>query len=568
MNNEQMSGMSFLSQNMQSLNISSKNVKTDLKIKLVTKAQHDFVFMSDTRLNTVSNTYGKGDIAKKAGFYGYDSFFNSPGSSRGVGILIKKNLGVTILDTRADVIGNYLLLKVKLNGSQNSIIIGSVYGPNTNEMGFFDGLENSLAGLNAQTVILGGDWNLTYESVPANENIDVINMREIPSRTRSLRLKQISTRFNLTDPYRVLHPNKRDFTYVPNDNRLTNRSRLDFFLVSTNFAESVQTCQISPSNVKSIFDHKSITCSNRKPFKRPTKILKNEILTCPEVLNRVKASIFEFYIHHTDENVFPNFLRRETLENIGLIAMKLRDINKKKFRVARGDGTGTENEDISRLRDEIDFIFRNIPDIDFFNDLEINCSPDVFFESLVMTVRDETLNEQARFFRIRNCRKTNLQREISNLKTDYENNRNLIFEKENELSLVIENEIRDEISSIKSFETMNNERMTPFFLKMAKSSSKPPDLDSVCDDTGTEFENCDLRGQYITDFYKKLYEDPSKGREITERDILDFLGPCANEPEVIASKLNDDEKENLDTPILITEFDSAIKDTKKIHLRE
>jgi len=103
---------------------------------------------------------------------------------------------------------------------------------------------------------------------------------------------------------------------------------------------------------------------------------------------------------------------------------------------------------------------------------------------------------------------------------------------------------------------------------MAKSSSKPPDLDSVCDDTGTEFENCDLRGQYITNFYKKLYEDPSKGREITERDILDFLGPCANEPEVIASKLNDIEKENLDTPILITEFDSAIKDTKKIHLRE
>ncbi len=44
--------LSFAAQNVLSLNVSTKNSKTDLKILAVTKNNVDVVILSDTRLNT------------------------------------------------------------------------------------------------------------------------------------------------------------------------------------------------------------------------------------------------------------------------------------------------------------------------------------------------------------------------------------------------------------------------------------------------------------------------------------------------------------------------------------
>ncbi len=45
--------------------------------------------------------------------------------------------------------------------------------------------------------------------------------------------------------------------------------------------------------------------------------------------------------------------------------------------------------------------------------------------------------------------------------------------------------------------------------------------------------------------------------------IEGFLGECSNEPDVINSKISDEEKNNLDRPLSIVELDRAIKNAKK-----
>jgi exonuclease III len=91
--------------------------------------------------------------------------YNSPFASRGVGILIKKDLGFSISETKKDREGNILLLKCNKNGTEgNHVTLGSIYGPNDNNREFFADLKKMLKDLGGANIILGGDWNATWDS--------------------------------------------------------------------------------------------------------------------------------------------------------------------------------------------------------------------------------------------------------------------------------------------------------------------------------------------------------------------------------------------------------------------
>lgn len=158
-NVDQFSELTFCAQNVQSLNVSTKNLKTDAKLKLVTQSKADVIFLSDTRLNNAVNKYGSIDVGKKVGFLGYQSFFNSEQSSRGVGILLKKSLEPEIRQQKCCGSGNYILLKLKINNSDTEMVLGSIYGPNDNNREFFDSIKRDLLELNCKNIVIGGDWN-------------------------------------------------------------------------------------------------------------------------------------------------------------------------------------------------------------------------------------------------------------------------------------------------------------------------------------------------------------------------------------------------------------------------
>ena len=56
-------------------------------------------------------------ITKKLGFLGYDFLHNSITANRGVGILISKKLNYNILDRAEDDLGNFLLIKIKIENT-------------------------------------------------------------------------------------------------------------------------------------------------------------------------------------------------------------------------------------------------------------------------------------------------------------------------------------------------------------------------------------------------------------------------------------------------------------------
>ena len=196
------------------------------KLNAITKTKCDIIFICDIRLNTYQQNYAIHDLTKNITFKGYDFFYNSKRASRGVGILLKKSLSYTVNNSIADYDDNYLLLDITILNFR--LILGSVYGPNSNGSNFYTNLDNELKNLNCNTVILGGDWNATWDSSGNLTNLDVLNMAGIPSRQRSEAIRTLCEENNLTEPFRVLNPSKLEYTYVPNAQANLNRSRIDF----------------------------------------------------------------------------------------------------------------------------------------------------------------------------------------------------------------------------------------------------------------------------------------------------------------------------------------------------
>ena len=157
--------------NVNSMNVSTigfKNAKTYLKIEGVTSKRPDVILLSDMRAN------GKGEELKKLFNLthngNYTLYYNSTKDSRGVGVAIKRNLGHELITRIDDPEENYLLVKIKVKSTE--LLLASVYGPNENDVGFYNELRRVLNGF-GEPKIIGGDFNTIMDSDRSENNLDL-----------------------------------------------------------------------------------------------------------------------------------------------------------------------------------------------------------------------------------------------------------------------------------------------------------------------------------------------------------------------------------------------------------
>ena len=81
----------------------------------------------------------------------------------------------------------------------------------------------------------------------------------------------------------------------------------------------------------------------------------------------------------------------------------------------------------------------------------------------------------------------------------------------------------------------------------------------IRDEDDRVFKTDAERRTHITNFYCDLYKvQPPIPDQIQSKSIEEFLGDVANHPEVVASKISDEEKLILDRPLSIAELDLAV----------
>jgi hypothetical protein len=148
-------------------------------------------------------------------------------------------------------------------------------------------------------------------------------------------------------------------------------------------------------------------------------------------------------------------------------------------------------------------IFDTLPDLAFFESLPRSGTDDFFFEGLISMVRTAVLSLQSGIHLEKNKRVKNLSVELINLKKDYAANFFRIQEIERTLSELSEQKLRSELENYKIFDRLNSEKITPYFMKLARVQNKTPDISKIRGDRNETLSEKAL-GDHVTGTYHDL----------------------------------------------------------------
>lgn len=164
-------------------------------------------------------------------------FRNRPGSellmagythnAKGVAILTKA-IVIEMSETKRNEGGNFIINRAKTN-KDFKVILGNIYGPNTDEPSFYEEVTNfciSLKGDQDIPVVIAGDFNIAI-----NFEVDTVNYAKLNNPMSHKSLEQIISSLKLYDVFRYRNSDNKKFTWkvVCTARKL---ARLDYFLVS------------------------------------------------------------------------------------------------------------------------------------------------------------------------------------------------------------------------------------------------------------------------------------------------------------------------------------------------
>jgi hypothetical protein len=259
---------------------------------------------------------------------------------------------------------------------------------------------------------------------------------------------------SLIDPFRSLNPEKIDFTFIPNIQENTNRSRLDFFLISEHLIDKCKNSLIGSSLTSKLFDHKPVMLDFKKRIKKQRDKIKDTILKDELLGYHVHATVFDSYVNHAVINENFTLMQKINLQTqIGLIMTKLLEIQNLKLNAI------LENTDnlpefellINAKKNIVINLCADLPQLFVIENLSLDCSAENFLEVLVMQIKSTCLSFQSFYFRSLNMKKDQLKTSLTALKNSYHANQQEIRNKENLLANIVDQELKDELSLLKNF---------------------------------------------------------------------------------------------------------------------
>ncbi len=491
----------------------------------ITSLKTDIILLCDIRLCNsagISNLNELTTSFKINPHCSYKFFHNSRINKRGVGILIKHSLSFAVLGERRDPEDNYLALHLEIEGKKFTVC--SVYGPNQVQPTFFTSLQESISFFANYPVIMGGDWNCTVSCEPANSNIDTLNMQNPPNIRHSNLLKKLCTDLNLSDPFRVKFPFRKEYTFFSKDVTKKNKSRIDFFVISYPLLARVNKIFVQPHMQNKMFDHRAVIMC----FKDPPKVIKQptisrDLIKDPDIELHVSLVVADTYLIHT--NALDNQELQRLTYAVGNAKMNIGRAgpDKKYFH----DGYRTEEEENTRaaLIGSIHELLDSFPiEIVQRGGFREELTDDIFLETLINNIRNECISYQIFLAKTILASTKHITDKLKVLKTSYVANEAEINSLEKKLDEIVDNQLRNRLEAPQNFEILQNEKITPFFLNLAKGNKAEASLTDLLDDDGNPFRTDTELKEHIRKFYQNIYKKPNIDNFIQADCITNFLG--------------------------------------------
>jgi hypothetical protein len=256
-----------------------------------------------------------------------------------------------------------------------------------------------------------------------------------------------------------------------------------------------------------LFDHKQISLifKRHNPYKKQT--INDVILKDPDLVEIVSITNIECYVNHLapSETISDIEIKNYRLI-IGRVCSMYKEVIECRLSDAENGLDQMVLDRIVELRNAIKNNLELLPGIEALQTFNLTCDRNVFLEILIMSVKASTLSHQHDFFKIKNAKKKYLETKIKDLKKNFQNNVAEILRTERDLNKVADDEMREEVLRMRNFEQLNNEKITPYFLSLAKKPQHSENLLDVCNANGDPFDNALDRDTYIRNYFADTYK--------------------------------------------------------------
>ena len=532
--------LKFGTLNLRSINCGDQSIKNTLnKFDFLIKESKDVYFLTEVkafcknRLNEVVNYL---EFHSKIQ---YKIIFNSTSRSRGTAIMYKKNLAPQIVSVLKSNDENYIAVNLVIQKTKLTLIC--IYAPNNCGIDFFRKIDEFITSCNNEFIIIGGDWNLTLSNLAPSFNPDLEFHPTACNQIGSNYLDRWIVENNFIDPFRSIWGDKRCFSFEKKYPTHVSRSRIDFFLVSTNLKTFLTDSEYT--RTPAMFDHLlcSFTLNNQEKMSNKIPWINPEILSSEEFKRQCALESLNFI----NENY------TDAPQNVRLALQQLNKLN--------GDIINLDKI-ISINFDLMLFEIRKHK-INEFNDLynpiadsiqgwvsNNDTSPSLLLLALVNNLRNIACGLTAAKFRANKNIIKQLESKLEFLRANDPNNNMLIDEISEKLNTMANLEAEGLFFKSNKFYSRYFEKDTHALSNAINKVCSTP-LTVLTNENGDKFNSTSEQSDYIADYYKSLYSTPAQSNLSCD----DFLEGCET------PKLNENECDYLSNDFTYTELDKIMK---------
>jgi hypothetical protein len=538
--------------NVNSFNLStvtSRNSKTFLKIEGATRKKQDVLFFSDCRIADKEKEFTK--LMGLNMNCSYKVYINSNKDSRGVCIAIKRKIFHEVIEIFKSEDQNIILMKVKIKG--HLLVLGSIYGPNVNDVEFFRGLRRKVEDWNLP-YILGGDFNTVLDSTVGAGNLDREGGGRPPNPNNGREIREWIGNGDCFEPFRALYPEQHEISYLPfrgreGGNPLYGKSRLDFFLINRDMIEKVRYVRYE-DRLSLDFDHKMVSLDIGKKS-QPGKI---------NIFKGTLSHELAEYIGHVHvlDTVNNHAVYRN--DELGIqIGRILRQIDEYMMVEAAGYKSGNHLAGQGRLIELLGIIrigVDELPSIGALLEQNFNCNWTSLYDVAVINLKTKIMELQGNIKKNKECRRETLVKKMNYMGETFGIGSEQANDSIRELNLFDNNELRERANKYREFVMSTDEKPSRAFCLLGKENNMLDDMNQIKDREGGEFTGKDERKEYIRKFYENLY----KKKLDNMIRIEDFLGgEVSNLGWVNNKKLSEEEKLSLEGEVTLEELLKALK---------
>jgi hypothetical protein len=276
-------------------------------------------------------------------------------------------------------------------------------------------------------------------------------MAGLPNPKNSELLEQLCRSFSLHDPYSVLFPTRKDYTYSPFGTVRLNRSRLDFFIISDSLINCISSCSIADSLSCKLFDHKQVHLvlyeqqgKQIGPLRLSNTYLNEKLL---EFSVEIAARHAHVYSLLCQNNGMPNdIIRERNLIAIHEALLAYGSLTKSMLKnAATGGGDELTGLLVAGHERDLQAKLDDMTPISELEQLVKKCSDTEFFVALTEEIRTAGAKTQKFLGKLGKTEENAIRGKLDALKTNYLHNANEIATLENKLKIKKDLLLRDKL---------------------------------------------------------------------------------------------------------------------------